>query len=84
MGRTLRSNGHTTEIPICRRAFTKNQARGEFREEGPSTIRFGIERLHVYHDFRPHPISFAAQEGHLDIVRYMIDRGVNPNTKNPE
>jgi len=62
----------------------KKQARGESREEGPSTIRFGIERPHIFHDFRSHPISLAAQAGHLDIVRYMIDRGVNPNTKNPE
>ncbi|KAL3457954.1 ankyrin repeat-containing domain protein [Aspergillus heterothallicus] len=62
----------------------KKQARGKLREEGPPTIRFGIEGLHIFHDFWPHPISLAAQAGHLHIVRYMIDRGVSPNTKNPE
>lgn len=62
----------------------KKQAQGESREEGPVTLQFGCERLHQFHDFRPHPISLAAQAGHLYIVRYMIDRGVSPNTVNPE
>ncbi|KAJ5751131.1 hypothetical protein N7533_008159 [Penicillium manginii] len=62
----------------------KKQAKGEFREEGPRTIQFGIEGPHSFHDFRPHPISLAAQAGHLHIVRCMIDHGVSPNTKNPE
>ncbi|CAI7658948.1 unnamed protein product [Penicillium pancosmium] len=55
----------------------KKQAGGEFREEGPATLQFGCERLHIFQNFRPHPISLAAQAGHLHIVRYMIDRG-NP------
>ncbi|KAJ5766679.1 uncharacterized protein N7511_004295 [Penicillium nucicola] len=65
-------------------SLPKKQAKGESREEGPLTIQFGIERLHKFHNFRPHPISLAAQAGHLHIVRYMVDRGVSPNTKNPE
>ncbi|KAK5800940.1 hypothetical protein VI817_003152 [Penicillium citrinum] len=65
-------------------SLPKKQPSGESREEDPRTIQFGIERPHKFHDFRPHPISLAAQAGHLHIVRYMIDRGVSPNIRNPE
>ncbi|KAJ5817332.1 hypothetical protein N7447_009565 [Penicillium robsamsonii] len=34
--------------------------------------------------FQPHPISLAAKGGHTNIIRYMIDAGVDPNIRDAD
>ncbi|KAJ5371682.1 hypothetical protein N7517_003688 [Penicillium concentricum] len=35
-------------------------------------------------NFQPHPISLAAKFGHANIVRYMVDVGVDPNIRDAD
>ncbi|KAJ5801711.1 uncharacterized protein N7518_003779 [Penicillium psychrosexuale] len=62
----------------------KKQGKGKMRQQGPMISEFGSVAPRRFMDFRPHPISLAASGGHTDIVRYMIDRGVSPDTMDPE
>ena len=57
----------------------EREAKGELRVE-----RYDDDNPRLFETIRPHPISLAANGGHIHIVRYMISRGVSITTTDPE
>lgn len=57
---------------------------GRILEQGPCIAQYGYLAPRVFQDFALHPISLAAEKGHTQLVRFMInDRGFSPDTKPP-
>ncbi|SPR15948.1 ankyrin repeat domain-containing protein [Orientia tsutsugamushi] len=36
----------------------------------------------IFSSTNKHPLPYAAKKGHIDVVKYLVDHGVNPNTQN--
>lgn len=64
--------------------LAKKQVKGKLKTPGPIISQFGRKYYRSFRKFQPHPISLAASAGHINIVRYMIDRGVIVNMSDPD
>ncbi|KAJ6127880.1 hypothetical protein N7471_009097 [Penicillium samsonianum] len=64
--------------------LAKKQVKGKLKTPGPIISQFGRKYYRSFRKFPPHPISLAASAGHINIVRYMIDRGVIVNMSDPD
>nr|WP_064592072.1 ankyrin repeat domain-containing protein [Orientia tsutsugamushi] len=36
----------------------------------------------IFSSTNKHPLPYAAKKGHIDVVKYLVDHGINPNTQN--
>ena len=40
-----------------------------------------VDHVQLYSSHQRTPLHWAAREGHVDIVKYLVDKGADPNIK---